>query len=141
MKRKPQIKHELEYKPRTLNEIAQLKNIKLEVKKGEFLIIIGKIQSGKSSLMKAMIGEMMNIPQREVEFIGSEERQLSYPECRALEHTLLHTDFTNTVSPVEMAGSVSYVEQLGTARNLVPVEGIRPLSSLTARNLVLVEEQ
>ena len=61
-KRKPKVKYELEYKSRTLDEIAQLKDIKFEVKKGEFVIIIGKIQSGKSSLMKAMVGEMMNVP-------------------------------------------------------------------------------
>ena len=42
-KSKPKVKHELEYKPRTLNEIANLKDIKFEAKKGEFVIIIGKI--------------------------------------------------------------------------------------------------
>lgn len=62
MKSKKKVKYELEYKSRTLREIAQLRKIKFEAKKGEFVIIIGKIQSGKSSLMKAMIGEMMNVP-------------------------------------------------------------------------------
>jgi len=35
-----------------------LKNIKLKVKKGEFIFIVGEIGSGKSSLLQAIIGEL-----------------------------------------------------------------------------------
>ena len=111
MKSKPDIKHEIKYAPRTMNQISQLKKIDLSVKKGEFIIIIGKIQSGKSSLMKTLVGELMNIPQQEIDFVGDMERKISYEECRALEDSLLMTSFENKPSPVNIAGSVSYVEQ------------------------------
>lgn len=42
-KRTPNVKYEIEMKPRNLNEISQLKDIKLNIKKGQFVIIIGKI--------------------------------------------------------------------------------------------------
>ena len=81
------------------------------MKKGEFVIIIGKIQSGKSTLMKALVGELMNIPQKELDFIGDEHRKISYQECKALEETLLATSFEGKDAPVSLAGSVTYVEQ------------------------------
>jgi len=74
------------------------------------VIIIGKIQSGKSSLMKALVGELMNIPQKEIDFIGDQDREMSYQECKALEETLLRTSFDKQEAPVKLAGSVSYVE-------------------------------
>ena len=75
------------------------------------MIIIGKIQSGKSSLMKALVGELMNIPQREIDFIGDNTREMSYPECKALEETLIRTSFAGQEAPIRLAGSVTYVEQ------------------------------
>ena len=66
--------YELELKPRSISDIISLKNIDLKVKKGDLVIIIGKIQSGKSSLMKAMVGEMLAIPQSEIDFIGDINR-------------------------------------------------------------------
>ena len=62
MKFQKKKEYELELKPRSLNDIISLKDINLEVKKGSLIIIIGKIQSGKTSLMKAMVGEMLAIP-------------------------------------------------------------------------------
>lgn len=40
-----------------------LQDIKFEVKEGEFVCIIGEVGSGKSSLLQAIIGEMIYIPQ------------------------------------------------------------------------------
>ena len=124
LKLKRYVKHELKFAPRTLNEISHLKNIDLNIKKGEFVIIIGKIQAGKSSLMKALVGELMNIPQRELDFVGDMERSLSYQECRALEDTLLATSFEKTGSPVNIAGSVSYVEQQHWIQNATARDNI-----------------
>jgi ABC-type branched-subunit amino acid transport system ATPase component len=39
-----------------------LKEIDLEVKKGEFVIIIGKIGAGKTSLLQAILNEMTFVP-------------------------------------------------------------------------------
>ena len=36
-----------------------LRQLDLEIKKGEFVIIIGEIGSGKSSLLNAMLGQLL----------------------------------------------------------------------------------
>ena len=43
-------------------EVLHLCGIDLKVKKGEFVCIIGDVGCGKSSLLQAMIGEMIYIP-------------------------------------------------------------------------------
>jgi len=57
--------------------MVALKDIDLEIKKGELVIIVGKIQSGKSSLMKTMVSEMLAIPQKEIDYIGDRNRQMN----------------------------------------------------------------
>ena len=52
----------------------------MQVKKGDLVIIVGKIQAGKSSLMKAMVGELLSIPQKEMDFIGDRNRDLNEQE-------------------------------------------------------------
>ena len=43
------------------NSVVNLRNIDLKVKKGEFICIIGDVASGKSSLLNAIIGDMLTI--------------------------------------------------------------------------------
>ncbi len=40
-----------------------LKNINLNIKHGEFVCVIGDVGSGKSSLLSAMIGDMLYLDQ------------------------------------------------------------------------------
>ena len=40
-------------------EFLTLKNLKMTIKKGEFVCIIGDVGAGKSSLLNAIIGELM----------------------------------------------------------------------------------
>ena len=40
------------------NEIFTLKNLKMHVQKGDFVALVGRIGSGKSSVLNALIGEM-----------------------------------------------------------------------------------
>ena len=107
---KQKSEYELDYSKRSLNSIINLKEIDLQIKKGEFTVIIGKIGSGKTSLLNAMIGEMIYLPKNEIEFIGDQTRKLSSDEQKALEYTLLQQDFTNDDSPVTIEGDTSYVE-------------------------------
>ena len=65
-----------------------LKDIDLKVKKGEFVIIVGEIASGKSSLLNTIFGEMIHIPQKEVDFIGDPLRKISSDELKALNNAL-----------------------------------------------------
>ena len=45
----------------TFYDKITLKNINLEIKKGEFVVIIGEIGSGKSSLISSIIGDMLHV--------------------------------------------------------------------------------
>ena len=92
--------YEIPYPPRSLKRIIGLKDIDLQVKKGEFVVIIGAIGSGKSSLLNTMIGEMIHVPNKEIDFIGDEKRELSSDEQKALENTLLAQKYEEGDSPV-----------------------------------------
>ena len=47
-----------------------LKEIDLRVQMGEFVCIIGEVGAGKSSLLKAMIGDLLYIEQSEIDTYG-----------------------------------------------------------------------
>ena len=96
--------------PRSLEYILNIKDIDLKVKKGEFVVIIGEVGSGKTSLLNTMIGEMIHVPQKEIDFIGDQKRKLQSEELKALEHALLQQDFSNGVSPVCISGTTAFVE-------------------------------
>jgi ABC-type bacteriocin/lantibiotic exporter with double-glycine peptidase domain len=51
-------------KQRTLDNIVCLKDINLKIKKGDFVCIIGKVGSGKSSLISALIGDLLPVPEQ-----------------------------------------------------------------------------
>lgn len=95
---------------RSLEHILNINDIDLKIKKGEFVVIIGEVGSGKTSLLSTMIGEMIHIPKKEIDFIGDQTRKLSSDELLALENELLHLNFLNTDSPVAVRGSTAFVE-------------------------------
>ena len=43
--------------------ILNLKNIDLKIKRGEFVTVVGDVGSGKSSLLSAINGDMLFVPQ------------------------------------------------------------------------------
>lgn len=58
---------------RKMDSILTLKNIDLKIKKGNFVCIIGKVGSGKSSLLSTIIGETLPVPQKMIDsYSGSE---------------------------------------------------------------------
>lgn len=50
-----------------LEKFVTLRDIKFSIKKGEFISIIGDVGSGKSSLLQAIIGDLIYIPQSEID--------------------------------------------------------------------------
>lgn len=49
-------------KQRKMDSIICLKDIDVHIKKGSFVCIIGKVGSGKSSLLSALIGDLLPVP-------------------------------------------------------------------------------
>ena len=45
-----------------IDDTPILKGIDLEIKKGEFVCIIGDVGSGKSSLLSSIIGDLIYVP-------------------------------------------------------------------------------
>ena len=53
-----------------LSKFVTLRDIKMDVKKGEFISIIGDVGSGKSSLLHSIIGDLIYLPQGEINDFG-----------------------------------------------------------------------
>lgn len=49
---------------KTLGQIITLRNINLNIKHGELVCIIGDVGSGKSSLLSALIGDMLYMQEK-----------------------------------------------------------------------------
>lgn len=112
----PKSKVDIPHKARSIDKIITLNDMDLEVKKGSFVVIIGEIGSGKTSLLSAMIGEMLNVPNKEIRHLDRSE-ELDQPKMQQLEHTLLSQDFTKTKSPIMINGTTSFVEQQAWIQN------------------------
>ena len=63
---------EKDKKAQCLDEIITLKDIDLQIKKGEFVCIIGEIGSGKSTLLLSMLGDLLYVPQSEIDIVGGD---------------------------------------------------------------------
>ena len=82
----------------------------MEIKKGSFTVVIGECGSGKTSLLNAMIGEMIHLPKQAIKEVGDYSRKICEGELRYLEDSLLHTNLSGN-SPITVAGTTSYCEQ------------------------------
>ena len=82
----------------------------MSIKKGEFVSIIGDIGSGKSSLLQAIIGDMIYIPQSEIDEFGGVNYDASLEELDGLRSRLLSPDFKVSEKPINIKGTISYVE-------------------------------
>ena len=95
----------------TLNNLLTLKDINLDIKKGEFVIIVGKVGSGKTSLLNAIFGEMVYVPDQEISMAGGLEKQLSKNELEGLKASLFDLKLKKGEEPIRINGNISYVEQ------------------------------
>jgi ABC-type polysaccharide/polyol phosphate transport system ATPase subunit len=46
----------------TISDCLDLKDVEFKVKKGEFVVLAGKVGSGKSNLINAICGNMIYLP-------------------------------------------------------------------------------
>ena len=110
------VHYQIPLKDRTMNQIINLKDIDISVKKGSFTVIIGETGSGKTSLLNAMIGELIHLPDQAVKEIGALDRPIKDGELRYLEDALLSTDLTKS-SPISLHGTTGFCEQQAWIQN------------------------
>ena len=109
-------KPKIPLKSRNLEQIINLKEIDIKVKKGDFTVIVGATGSGKSTLLNAMIGELIYLPDQAIKEIGDKSRPIAEGEMRYLEDALLHTDLTG-YSPITTYGTAGFCEQQAWIQN------------------------
>jgi ABC-type polysaccharide/polyol phosphate transport system ATPase subunit len=101
-------------KHRKLDNVVCLKDIDLKIKKGQFVCIIGKVGSGKSSLLSALIGDLLPVPKQMVEsYKGKDgwEKELSQEEAEAFQSDLVHNQHKQDEEvAVEVNGSIAYTQ-------------------------------
>lgn len=86
-----------------------LKKLDLNIKKGEFVCIIGDVGSGKSSLLSAMIGDLLHLDSRILE----SNKEAILMDDEHLKKLVLESskDFLSQ-PPITMSENVSYVQQI-----------------------------
>lgn len=85
-------KAEEKKKQNKLDNIVALKNIDLNIKKGELVFIIGKVGAGKSTLLSTMIGDLLPVSQKQIDSYASGEgfkKELSQEEVEAFQSDLI----------------------------------------------------
>ena len=90
-----------------------LKGIDIKIEKGSLCIIIGEIGSGKSSLLNAMLGQMLYVPDSELEGpLFDSDCQADDAEVEKLVERLysLEKPDTDRDHPIYINGQTSYVE-------------------------------
>jgi ABC-type uncharacterized transport system ATPase component len=83
------------------------------VKRGDFICIIGDVGSCKSSLLHAIIGDLIYVPDSDIKQFGGFHYPIEKPEMfQKLKEKLLNPKFTvdERIAPVRISGKISYVE-------------------------------
>lgn len=94
----------------SVSDAILLRNLNLEIKKGEFICIIGEIGSGKSSLIRAILGDMIYLDEEAISEFGydplmDETRDLICQKSMQHKHI------------VKLGGSISFVQQTPWIQN------------------------
>lgn len=107
-KNKTQVKDE--FGEKSLRQFMTLSNLDLNLKKGEFVCIIGDVGSGKSSLLNAVIGDMIYLSQSEIDDFGGLDKLSKKEDFDALRKRVLANEY-QFKSPIQVDGTLALVEQ------------------------------
>lgn len=86
-----------------------LKNLDISIVKGEFVCVIGDVGSGKTSLLQAIIGDLIYLPQAEIDTYGGSDKFGKKKDYDDLKKRLLSKEL-KFEAPVKVDGSIAYVE-------------------------------
>lgn len=122
-------KEEEKMKQRNLDSVVCLKDIDLKVKKGSFVCVIGKVGSGKSSLLSALIGDLLPVPENILRTYMVEQgfkKELNNEETEQFQSQLIEHSQKGQRSevPIKIMGSVTYTKQVPWIRNRTVRENI-----------------
>ena len=73
------------------------------------MCVVGEIGSGKSSLLHQLLGQMVYIPQKEIDFVGGADSLISKTEMLALKLALFESPIKVEDAPVRVSGEISFV--------------------------------
>lgn len=93
-----------------LKDFLNLRNLDITIRKGEFVCVIGDVGSGKTSLFSAVIGDMIYLPEKEIEEFGGPDKCANKEGYEKFKKSLLSKE-CQFEAPVQLDGSLSYVEQ------------------------------
>lgn len=109
-----QTEEEMQASKKSLKHFMTLKNINMTIKKGEFVCIIGDVGSGKSSMLNACIGDLIHVPQTDIDDFGGLDKEATPEELAAFKKRILLNDAMARAEikdpPIKLQGTISYVE-------------------------------
>lgn len=83
----------------------------MKIKRGEFVVILGGLKAGKTSLLKALLNEMTYIPQDEIDRVGGKKIILNEEELKLMRKNIYVTDMQfKGETPIKIASHIIYVE-------------------------------
>ena len=94
-----------------LIENIQVKDLNLKIHKGEFICVIGEVGSGKSSLISAILGDMIYLDQN---MIDQYSEDLMNTELR---RKINQESMDAHKGLIKVGGSISYVQQIPWIQN------------------------
>ena len=100
---------------KTLEELICLKSLNLEVRKGEFMCIIGDVGSGKSSLLNSLLGDLMCVGS---EFLEENKHEKMGKEFYEKLKAHSNTHYSKQYAPVHIYSDLCYVQQNPWIQNM-----------------------
>ena len=100
-------------KSKKISSIITLKDVNFQVRKGEFICIIGDVGSGKTSLLKSIVGDLIYLAEDEIARCGGRDAELEETQLDALRKKILAPEYFESEAnkPIKIDGKVAYVEQ------------------------------
>ena len=106
-----------------LENFVALRNLNLSILKGEFVCVIGDVGSGKSSLLSALIGDLLHLDS-EFMSINAQNIVLKSDEFKNEVHKASRLDTIENEAPIEIHDNLSFVQQVPWIQNKTIRENI-----------------